>query len=120
MTTLYGISNCDTIKKARNWLGEAGIDYAWHDYKKTGISLEQLGEWCRHLGWESLLNRKGTTWRKLGTEVQTAIQTEGAACQLMQEHPSLIRRPILEHEGQIIAGFTPSQYSVIFNKNEDV
>lgn len=118
MTTLYGISNCDTIKKARRWLDDAGIAYTWHDYKKSGISFERLHDWSQQLGWETLLNRKGTTWRKLDEAVQASITDANSACLLMHTHTSLIRRPLLEHEGMVIAGFDETNYIKIFKSGD--
>ncbi|MBX2823546.1 MAG: ArsC family reductase [Gammaproteobacteria bacterium] len=112
MTTLYGISNCDTIKKARKWLSENDIDYTFHDYKKAGITAKTLKEWTRELEWETLLNKRGTTWRKLPDAVKEKV-TKASALTLMVENPSLIKRPVLEHRGQRHVGFTENEYAEI-------
>jgi arsenate reductase (glutaredoxin) len=96
MITLFGIPNCDTVKKARAWLTENGIDYKFHDFKKQGVPVERLAAWIAALGWEKLLNRKGTTWRKLDAATQaTAVDAESAA-KLLILNASLIKRPVVE------------------------
>ena len=111
MTTIYGIKNCDTMKKAFAWLDQHGVAYTFHDYKKSGIDSARLHAWSKAIGWKTLINTRGTTWRKLTPE-QQAIDTQSAAVQLMQEHPSLIRRPVLETAGgQLLAGFDPALYA---------
>jgi arsenate reductase (glutaredoxin) len=102
MLTVYGIPNCDTVKKALTLLKEADISYEFHDYKKQGISQAKLLEWLEHLSWEELINRNGTTWRGLSDEEKQAVQTAEQALQLMMTKPSVIRRPILERDGQLI------------------
>jgi arsenate reductase len=105
MLTVYGIKNCDTMKKAFAWLNENGIAYEFHDYKKSGISAAQLKKWEKSLGWEALLNRRGTTWRKLDVSTQTTIDRD-AALRLMQEQPSLIKRPVVvDNDGGLLCGF---------------
>lgn len=101
---LYGIPNCDTVKKARLWLDTHGIDYTFHDYKKAGANREQLAAWCRQLGFETLLNRRGTTWRKLSEE-QTMDVDSAAAIELMLQQPSLIKRPVLVAGKRLLVGF---------------
>jgi arsenate reductase (glutaredoxin) len=96
MTHIYGIPNCDTVKKARAWLVERGISYEFHDYKKEGVDSAALKAWCEALGWEKLLNRQGTTWRKLDAETQQAASDSASAQQLMREQPSLIKRPVVK------------------------
>ena len=111
MTTIYGIKNCDTMKKAFAWLDAHAVTYTFHDYKKSGIDSARLHAWSKAIGWKSLINTRGTTWRKLPVERQ-AIDTQSAAVQLMQEHPSLIRRPVLETaSGQLLVGFDPALYA---------
>lgn len=110
MLTIYGIRNCDTMKKAFSWLDAAGLPYAFHDYKKTGIDTATLTRWEKTLGWETLLNRRGTTWRKLDAATQAAIDRE-SALRLMQEQPSLIKRPVLEDGKRLMAGFEPESWS---------
>jgi Spx/MgsR family transcriptional regulator len=108
--TMYGISNCDTIKKARAWLEARRIAYAFHDYKKAGVDGALLEAWCRELGWERLCNRAGTTFRKL-PESETRDLDGAKALALMQAHPSIIKRPVLVMDGQVIVGFTPETYA---------
>ncbi|MBH1961688.1 MAG: ArsC family reductase [Rhodocyclales bacterium] len=110
MVKIYGIKNCDTMKKAFAWCEENSVSYEFHDYKKLGVPREQLVAWCRVLGWQTLVNTKGTTWRKLSPE-QQAITTQGQAVALMLGNPSLIRRPVVENkEGQVLVGFDPTLF----------
>ena len=102
--TLYGIKNCDTVKKARAWLDAEGIDYAFHDYKVAGIDEARLRGWCAELGWEKLLNRAGTTFRKL-PEADKQDLNEDKAVALMLAQPSLIKRPVIDTGKRRIAGF---------------
>jgi len=107
----YGIRNCDTMKKALAWLDEHGVAYHFHDYKKSGIDSGRLHAWCSAIGWKTLVNSRGTTWRKLPPERQD-ISTQSAAVKLMQEFPSLIRRPVLETDsGQLLVGFDADLYA---------
>jgi Spx/MgsR family transcriptional regulator len=108
--TLYGIKNCDTMKKARVWLDAHGIDYAFHDYKAAGIDSATLQRWARQVGWETLLNRAGTTFRKL-PEADKAELSEAKAIALMASLPSMIKRPVLERSGKILVGFRPELYA---------
>jgi arsenate reductase len=107
--TLYGIKNCDTMKKARAWLDAKGLAYAFHDYKSEGIDRAQLESWVRSVGWETLLNRAGTTFRKL-PETERADIDEGRALALMLDLPSMIKRPVLDLGGRLVVGFKPEQY----------
>ena len=107
--TLYGIPNCDTIKKARKWLEDKGIVYEFHDYKKAGIDADRLRGWVAELGWETVLNRAGTTFRKL-PDAEKANIDEGKALALMLDQPSLIKRPVLDLGGRILIGFKPEIY----------
>lgn len=109
MTTLYGIANCDTVRKARGWLESHGIAYAFHDYKKAGIDAATLRGWVARLGWEALLNRAGTTFRKL-PEADRAGLTEEKAIALMLAYPSTIRRPVIVRGDTVLAGFAPDTY----------
>lgn len=109
MLTIYGIKNCDTMKKAFAWLDAKGIAYEFHDYKKSGISAEKLEAWEKALGWEALINRKGTTWRKLDAATQAGINRE-AALQLMQEQTSLIKRPVVEQGKILLTGFDEASW----------
>jgi len=108
--TIYGIKNCDTMKKARAWLDKQGVDYEFHDYKIAGIDRERLERWSRKVGWEVLLNRAGTTFRKLSDKDKQAIG-EKKAVALMLAQPSLIKRPVLDlGGGRLLVGFKPDQY----------
>jgi arsenate reductase len=107
--TIYGIANCDTMKKARAWLAQHGIAYAFHDYKKQGIDRERLEGWCREVGWEALLNKAGTTFRAL-SEADKAKLDRGKAVALMLAQPSLIKRPVLQSGDRLLVGFKPEQY----------
>ncbi|MDF0488985.1 ArsC family reductase [Sphingomonas sp. H39-1-10] len=110
MTTLYGIRNCDTMKKAWSWLDAHGVAYAFHDYKKAGIDRATLERWSDALGWEALLNRAGTTFRKL-PEADKADLTRDKAIDLMIAQPSMIKRPVLESGDTLLAGFKPEAYA---------
>jgi arsenate reductase len=106
---LYGIRNCDTVKKARAWLDSEGVDYSFHDYKKDGVDEGRLRAWVDQLGWEALLNRSGTTFRKL-PEPERDVRHAEQAIALMLAHPSAIRRPVLESGATLLAGFKPELY----------
>ncbi len=108
-TTLYGIRNCDTMKKAWTWLDQHGVAYAFHDYKKEGIDRSKLEAWARQVGWEVLLNRSGTTFRKLPDADRTGLD-EAKAIALMSAQPSMIKRPVLETDGELVVGFKPADY----------
>ena len=110
MLTLYGIKNCDTMKKARAWLEAQGHAYAFHDYKTQGISAETLQGWARELGWEALLNRAGTTFRKLPEGEKQGL-TEARAIALMLAQPSMIKRPVLDLGPRRMLGFSPESYA---------
>jgi arsenate reductase (glutaredoxin) len=108
--TLYGITNCDTMKKARAWLESRDIAYEFHDYKKSGVARAQLTAWTKAVGWEALLNRAGTTFRKLPDAAKASID-ERKAIELMLGQPSMIRRPVLERGAILLVGFNPESYS---------
>jgi len=108
--TIYGIKNCDTMKKARTWLDDHGVAYTFHDYKLAGIDANRLQRWVTKAGWETLLNRSGTTFRNL-SDAQKADLTERKAIALMIEQPSLIKRPVLEMGEQLLVGFKPDIYA---------
>jgi arsenate reductase len=108
--TLYGIKNCDTMKKARAWLDDAGVAYAFHDYKSAGIDAATLKGWAKAVGWETLLNRAGTTFRKLPDADKDGL-TEVKAVALMLAQPSMIKRPVLVRGGEILVGFKPEVYA---------
>lgn len=106
---MYGIPNCDTVKKARAWLDAAGIAYDFYDYKRAGADPDRLRDWAGQVGWEKLVNRAGTTFRKL-PEGERAIADADAAIALMATHPSLIKRPVVEHDGGLLVGFKPDEW----------
>jgi Spx/MgsR family transcriptional regulator len=108
--TIYGIKNCDTMKKARAFLDKKGVAYAFHDYKTQGIDKAKLEGWARKAGWETLLNRAGTTFRKLPDKDKEGI-TEAKAIRLMLAQPSMIKRPVLEAGGKLLVGFRPEEYA---------
>ena len=109
--TVYGIPNCNTVKKATSWLTANGFDFEFHDFKKKGISTEKLEEWSNVFGWENVLNKKGTTWRKLSAEEQATVQDQATAIKVLMEHTSAIKRPIVELEGKpILLSFNEEAY----------
>lgn len=107
--TLYGIPNCDTVKKARAWLDANGISHTFHDYKKSGADPERLAEWCAAAGWEKVLNRAGTTFRKLPDTEKEGLD-QPRAITLMAANPSCIKRPVMEHPHGILIGFDPDRW----------
>ena len=115
MKTIYGIKACDTMKKARTWLDERGEAYRFHDYKATGIHRATLSGWVAEHGWEKILNRAGTTFRKLPDADREGIDAD-KAIDLMLAQPSMIKRPVLDHKGKLTAGFKPETYEMIFAK----
>jgi arsenate reductase len=112
MVTIYGIKNCDTMKKARAFLDKKGVAYDFHDYKAAGIERGRLEGWARKAGWEKLLNRAGTTFRKLPDKDKEGI-TEAKAIALMIAQPSMIKRPVLEAGGKLLVGFKPEEYATL-------
>jgi len=116
--TLYGITNCDTVKRARAWLAEQGVDYAFHDFKKSGVPADRLARWMGAAGWERLLNRQGTTWRKLDDEEKQAVTDEASARALMLRQPSVIKRPVVEWgDGSLTVGFSPAEWEQHITRN---
>jgi arsenate reductase (glutaredoxin) len=113
--TLYGIKNCDTMKKARAWLDAHGVSYEFHDYKSAGIGRAQLEQWRRQAGWENLLNRSGTTFRKLSEPERTELN-ERKAVALMLSQPAMIKRPVLARGATLLVGFDPAAYARLFEK----
>jgi len=113
---LYGIPNCSTVKKARAWLEEREIPYEFHDYKKQGVPVDLMTNLCKLLGWESIVNRSGQTWRKLSDERKAAVNSAAAALALMQENPSVIKRPILDRDNQYQVGFSDENYAAFFGE----
>ena len=117
ITTVYGIPNCDTVKKARNWLSEQGITYQFHDFKKQGVPVERLPDWMQAVGWEKLLNRQGTTWRKLDDATKASAVDASSAAAVMQEHASTVKRPVVEWaDGRITIGFKAEEWLAALNK----
>jgi arsenate reductase len=110
---LYGIRNCDTVKKARKWLDEHRIEYQFHDFKKDGLSTELLATWERSAGWEALLNRRGTTWRALPEGVREGINA-ASAHHVILDNPSVIKRPVVEFQGAVTVGFNADDWAARF------
>lgn len=113
-TTLYGIPNCDTVKKARTWLADNGHAFDFHDFKKQGLGRATVAGWLEQLDWEVLVNRKGTTWRKLSDERRAQVVDKASALELMLENPSVIKRPVLQGAGPLSVGFSADQYTAKF------
>ena len=113
MIVVYGISNCDTVKKARAWLGEHGVHYKFHDFKKLGVPEEQMDRWFVQLGWETLVNRQGTTWRQLDASLQATVKDASAAKALMQAHPSVVKRPVVDWGPRITVGFDLAVWTLL-------
>ncbi len=111
--TLHGIRNCDTMKKAWTWLDQHGVAYGFHDYKALGVERATLERWARQVGWEVLLNRSGTTFRKLPDADKTGL-TEAKAVALMLAQPAMIKRPVLDIDGKLLVGFKPDAYAAAF------
>lgn len=112
---LYGIANCDAVKKARAWLAVRGAQVEFHDFRKHGIDKAMLVNWVQQIAWDTLLNRRGTTWRQLPESVKAATDNEAAAIDLMLEKPSVIKRPVLERGGKLYVGFDETTYQSIFS-----
>ena len=109
---VYGIPNCDTVKKARSWLAEHGVAYRFHDFKKQGVPADRLASWIAAAGWDKVLNRQGTTWRKLPADEQAAVRDAASAAALLQREPSAIKRPVVEWPGgAITVGFAPGDWA---------
>lgn len=109
--TVYGIKNCNTVKTALDWLKKNKIEFEFHDYKSKGITDAKLKEWSKQIGWEKLVNKKGTTWRQLEEDVKESITSEKAAVALMKEKTSVIKRPLIEKDGKVLAlGFDEAEY----------
>ncbi|WP_260259551.1 ArsC family reductase [Vibrio intestinalis] len=111
--TMYGIPNCDTIKKAKKWLEAEGVEFEFHDYRKQGVDNAMVSEFCQALGWELVLNKRGTTYRQLSQEQKDGLNQE-TAIELLVEQPAMIKRPILLVDGQYHIGFKADQYAAIF------
>ena len=115
MIKIYGIPNCDTMKKARAWLDANDLAYEFHDFKKQGLDIERLLKWVRQAGWETLLNRRGMMWRKLDQETKDNID-ERIAIQIMLDIPSIIKRPVLENGDTLLVGFSEEQYTQLLHQ----
>lgn len=114
---LYGIPNCNTVKKARSWLAERGIEVEFHDFRKHGVDEALLRHLLKQIPWEKLVNRQGTTWRQLPEEVKASVRDDATAIRLLLEKPSAIKRPILERDGKVLhLGFDESAYGSIFEE----
>ncbi len=109
---VYGIKNCNTVKSALEWLKKNKVGYEFHDFKSKGITGARLKEWSAQVGWESLVNKRGTTWRQLPPEIQDKTTNQSAAIALMKEKTSVIKRPVIEKDGELILlGFNPEEYA---------
>lgn len=117
MITVYGIANCDTVKKARTWLTDQGLTHTFHDFKKSGVPADRLTQWADALGWERLLNRQGTTWRKLDAATQARARDSAGAQALMAEQPSLIKRPVVEWPDGVSLGFQAEDWQARAGRN---
>ncbi|QFT29134.1 ArsC family reductase [Roseibium porphyridii] len=115
---LYGIKNCDTVKKARKFLEEAGVSYDFHDYKKDGVDADKLAKFVGEFGWDSILNKRGTTWRRLDEATQEGVTDAKSALDVMIEHPSVIKRPIVEGEAKNFVGFDPVAWEMALELGE--
>lgn len=113
-TTLYGIPNCDTVKKARTWLAAQGHEVDFHDFKKQGLERATAAAWLEQIEWDVLVNRKGTTWRNLPDERKAAVTDKASALDLVLEMPSVIKRPVLDRAGQFSVGFSDAHYQGLF------
>jgi arsenate reductase len=113
MITIYGIKNCDTMKKAMRWLDDHGVEYRFHDYRKDGLDSKTLRAWEKELGWEVLLNRRGMLWRKLPESIRNAINRK-SALQCMEDNPGIIKRPVLDLGQRRVVGFKPEEYQQLF------
>lgn len=114
---LYGIANCDSVKRARAWLGEQGVAHQFHDFKKGGVPAAALDAWIAALGWQALLNRRGTTWRQLDAAAQAAVVDAAGACTLMRAQPSVIKRPLVEWpDGSVSVGFDAAAWAALLER----
>jgi arsenate reductase len=112
---VYGIKNCNTVKSALEWLDKKNVAYDFHDYKKKGVTAQMLKTWSDQRGWEALVNKRGTTWRQLDADIQNSVKDVGSAIALMVDKPSVIKRPLIEGDGKVVAlGFDEDSYSRIF------
>ena len=116
MITVYGIKNCDTVKKARKWLDDHAIDYAFHDLRADGLTQDQVGAWVAELGWENLVNKRSTSWKALDESERNSMDSDSAQAAIMTQ-PTLIKRPLLDTGHQRFTGFSASNYEKIFNQH---
>lgn len=113
---IYGIPNCNTVKKTLDWFKLHKIEFEFHDFKKLGVTELKLEEWSKHLGWEALLNKRGTTWKMLSPEIQNSITSKALAFRLMQEKVSIIKRPVIEtSSGSVLLGYNEEQLAELLN-----
>lgn len=113
MPTLFGIKNCDTVKKARRWLEEAAIDHEFHDFRSDGLTTAQVERWLEQLDWQTLVNRRSTTWKQLPEATRQSLNADNVV-ELVLDHPTLIKRPVLETDTLVKVGFTAADYQAIF------
>ena len=111
---LYGISNCDTVKKAKNWLDTQNIDYSFHDFRKDGLDAKIIDQWLKTTAWDKILNKRSTSWRNLETSIQQSVKAENIT-ELLVKNPTLIKRPVLDVNDIITIGFNSDTYQGIFN-----
>lgn len=116
MVKMYGIPNCDSVKKATKWLQQNKIAFEFHDYKKQGISAEKLKDWCKKTGWETIFNKRSSTWKEIMKAYEGIVNNLAEAIQIMQQHTSIIKRPIIEIKEEIIVGFDEALYKEKFKK----
>lgn len=114
MVKVYGIKNCSTVKKALDWLDAHGVAYEFQDFKKWGVAEERLAAWADALGWEALVNKRGTTWKQLDAEVQNSVVDAASAFPVLMEKTSMIKRPVVEVGDQVILGFDEAKYTEVF------
>jgi arsenate reductase (glutaredoxin) len=118
---VYGIKNCNTVKSALEWLKKNNVDYEFHDFKSKGVPAEKLKEWCAQSSWENLVNKRGTTWRQLPTSIQEKVNSQSAAIALMQDKTSVIKRPVIESGGKVVAlGFQIAEYDEVFKTKRKI
>ena len=116
MITLYGIKNCDTVKKARRWLEQQGIEYTFHDFREDGLDPDSVRGWIDELGWETLVNRRSTSWKQLDPARRESMDAD-SALEAILEQPTLIKRPLLDVGHERLTGFSPAQYQALFEKH---
>ena len=116
MITLYGIKNCDTVKKARRWLEQSGIEYSFHDVRDDGLDADTVREWIDELGWETLVHRRSTSWKQLAPAAREAMDADSAVAAILAQ-PTLIKRPLLDVGHERLTGFSPAQYAALFEKH---